>query len=127
MAPKVKPNIKKPKPAKRDFKHPPPERRTPRYHHEPIPMVLRARPSEFKSAGDYCIRAVDGDKKVFVIAIPTNQEGKWFPCEWTINHRNESGAQWSWNQNEHKPTLTPSLHWVGVWHGWVKDGMLIEA
>ena len=25
------------------------------------------------------------------------------------------------------PTLTPSLHWIGFWHGWVRGGKLIEA
>lgn len=26
-----------------------------------------------------------------------------------------------------RPTLSPSLHVVGEWHGWVRNGELVEA
>jgi len=31
---------------------------------------------------------------------------------------------WVWDGNEDKPTLSPSLHWVGHWHGYLKNGRL---
>lgn len=31
-------------------------------------------------------------------------------------------ATWNWNGNTDKPTLTPSVHHVGHWHGWLTDG-----
>lgn len=31
---------------------------------------------------------------------------------------------WGWDGNEDKPTLSPSLHWKGYWHGMLKAGRL---
>ena len=31
---------------------------------------------------------------------------------------------WGWDGNEDKPTLTPSIHHVGVWHGFLRAGRL---
>ena len=31
---------------------------------------------------------------------------------------------WKWDGNRDAPTLTPSLHLVGTWHGWMKNGRL---
>lgn len=45
-------------------------------------------------------------------------------CEWTINHRNHCNAQWSLSGTHDKPTLSPSLHWVGMWHGFLQNGFL---
>lgn len=30
---------------------------------------------------------------------------------------------WSWNGSDEKPTLEPSVHHVGHWHGWLTDGV----
>lgn len=32
------------------------------------------------------------------------------------------GHYWEWNGNEDQPTLMPSVHAVGSWHGWVRAG-----
>lgn len=31
---------------------------------------------------------------------------------------------WGWDGNEESPTLTPSIHDVGNWHGYLKAGLL---
>jgi hypothetical protein len=31
---------------------------------------------------------------------------------------------WGWNGDEEKPTLTPSLHTPGIWHGYLRNGRL---
>jgi hypothetical protein len=31
---------------------------------------------------------------------------------------------WEWDGNEDAPTLTPSIHTHGVWHGYAKAGVL---
>lgn len=46
---------------------------------------------------------------------------------WTIGHKNECGAEWSLSGDLDTPTLHPSLHAVGYWHGWVRQGKLVEA
>lgn len=35
--------------------------------------------------------------------------------------------QWAWNGNILKPSLTPSIHRVGHWHGYLTDGKFISA
>jgi hypothetical protein len=30
---------------------------------------------------------------------------------------------WNWNGSLNKATLTPSVHHVGHWHGWLTDGV----
>jgi hypothetical protein len=42
-----------------------------------------------------------------------------------IQHGNQGGLRvWGWDGNIEKPTLTPSLHVPGVWHGYLKKGRL---
>lgn len=77
---------------------------------------------------------VGPDAVILVLALPCvgshrNPVGGvgWIYNEWTINHKNDCDASWTWDGNEQKPTLSPSLHDVGIWHGWVQAGMLKEA
>ena len=34
------------------------------------------------------------------------------------------GCVWGWDGNEDRPTLTPSIHAPGIWHGWLRAGRL---
>jgi len=34
---------------------------------------------------------------------------------------------WQWDGNREAPTLTPSINWVGVWHGYMRAGQLVPA
>ena len=34
-----------------------------------------------------------------------------------------SHPSWQWDGNMEAPTLTPSVHHVGHWHGWLTDGV----
>jgi hypothetical protein len=34
---------------------------------------------------------------------------------------------WGWDGNEDKPTLTPSIHAVGSWHGYLRAGRLCSC
>ena len=45
---------------------------------------------------------------------------------WPFDEPLENGSIWKWDGNREAPTLTPSLHWVNVWHGWMKNGELIS-
>ena len=46
-----------------------------------------------------------------------HQEGNWA----------KEGIIVGWDGNEEKPTLQPSIHIPGGWHGWVKEGNLITS
>lgn len=35
----------------------------------------------------------------------------------------EPSPSWDWNGNRDKPTLSPSVHHVGHWHGYLKSGV----
>lgn len=45
-------------------------------------------------------------------------------CEWTVSKKNQNDAQWRLSGTREAPTLDPSLHWVGMWHGWLRKGHL---
>lgn len=101
---------------------------TPRYGHAPIPMVYRNKASDFESVGEFTWQVDPATlKRVLILAIPHNNQRGWIHSEWTIDHKNHCGAQWSWSGKEECPTLSPSLHAVGIWHGWVRNGTLVEA
>ena len=57
----------------------------------------------------------------------TDLPQKGIVCEWTVDRRNQCGAKWTLSGTQEKPTLSPSLHWVGMWHGWCRDGRLISC
>lgn len=35
--------------------------------------------------------------------------------------------RWTLTGTPEKPTLNPSLNWVNVWHGWLRDGRLVSC
>lgn len=37
------------------------------------------------------------------------------------------GHSWGWDGNEDNPTLTPSVHITGCWHGWVRAGRMVST
>lgn len=41
--------------------------------------------------------------------------------------RLDDHASWEWNGNKEKPTLTPSVHHVGHWHGFLTDGVWVSC
>lgn len=32
---------------------------------------------------------------------------------------------WGWDENEERPTLHPSVHYRGHWHGWFREGRMV--
>lgn len=36
----------------------------------------------------------------------------------------EPHPSWEWDGDEEKPTLKPSVHYVGRWHGWFRAGRM---
>ncbi len=51
---------------------------------------------------------------------PTEYGQYYVPIEWTV-------PRWKLTGTLEKPTLYPSLNWVGVWHGWLRDGKLVSC
>lgn len=104
---------------------------TPRYGHAPIAM-RRVKCADnddegLAELGDFCWNFNARGERTLVVLIPAAASGNWCYSRWTIGYPNDNGAQWAWDGNEDAPTLSPSLHAVGVWHGWVRHGYLVEA
>lgn len=64
-----------------------------------------------------------------MIVMPVNWgepdvEERGISCEWTVDRPNHCGARWTLSGTHSNPTLSPSLHWVGMWHGFLKEGFL---
>lgn len=39
----------------------------------------------------------------------------------------KTGHSWEWNGDTAAPTLTPSIHHVGCWHGWLRAGVFVPV
>lgn len=42
-------------------------------------------------------------------------------------HPDSGGPSWSWDGNLERPTLSPSVHHIGHWHGYVRAGRMISV
>jgi hypothetical protein len=103
---------------------------TPRYGHQPIAMKRVASMDDVDHVGDFAWHECDGTRFI-MLALPNPKSGT--PKNYIMDDLpvkqgpNETGKHWGWDGNEDKPTLTPSIHCIRHWHGWVRDGMLVEA
>lgn len=75
--------------------------------------------------GAFRVTEPDGDDALF-----------WYicPCGCTLgvlsvgkNFKPADGPSWEWNGSFDKPTLSPSVHHVGHWHGWLCDGVWVSC
>jgi hypothetical protein len=41
----------------------------------------------------------------------------------SLNFRPHASPSWEWDGNTEAPTLSPSVHHVGHWHGWLRNGV----
>ena len=99
---------------------------TPRYGHGSIKMRRVDKFGDIEQAGDFCwIKDDDGQK--LAVAIPA-ANGNYVHSTWPISPATTAaGHTWTRDANDLNPSLHPSLHAVGVWHGWVLNGALVEA
>lgn len=103
---------------------------TPRYCHEPVPMKLLDDSAKIDNAGEFAWSEIAGVRHI-TLALPRPMPNA--PDDYVMNvlpvahGTNSPGKSWGWDGNESKPTLSPSIHCIGHWHGWVRNGMLVEA
>jgi len=70
---------------------------------------------EMQKPGDFCY---DDEHHMLYIWLP-GQSGP--DC---VSIRS---GEWTWDGNEEQPTVTPSIHAVGRWHGWLRAGRLVSC
>jgi hypothetical protein len=44
-----------------------------------------------------------------------------------LNLRPGNGPDWKFDGDHAKPTLHPSIHHPGCWHGWLTDGQFVSC
>src|SRR5262245_20984876 len=83
----------------------------------PLPADHKVQPGDFswspetlKDGSRYLYISLPGESSMHAIKVM----------------RSDPGVErvWGWDGNEDKPTLTPSIHSPGVWHGYLRNGRL---
>lgn len=105
---------------------------TPRWGHEPVEMRRIPEGQGMKTLGEF-VWSIVGDIRYIGFAVPRRRHDG----ELTLGALNYlpvvtgappiSAGVWGWDGNEDAPTLTPSVHCIGHWHGYVRAGELVEA
>lgn len=71
--------------------------------------------------GDFCF---DRDFETLYIWLP----GMKGPDSLRIQKGEPGGVRiWGWDGNEEKPTIKPSIHALGEWHGFLQNGKLVSC
>lgn len=89
---------------------------------------LPLKPDAVTRAGDFGWDTDSGEpevdgRRVLFLHLPGTGESRW--CAVPVNRGSPGGPRcWGWDGNEDKPTLLPSIHLPGVWHGFLQAGYL---
>ena len=78
-----------------------------------------------KEPGDFFIYGEDEKGAAWmVLCLPGEEKIDGAGGIQIFRHEILSHPGWHWDGNLDKPTLTPSIHHVGVWHGYMRAGRL---
>jgi hypothetical protein len=89
----------------------------------PIPHDVEVKPGDF--AWDFDSEELSGDRSLPKHFIYLCLPG--CACMTAIEvQKGAAGGNrvWGWDGNEDKPTLTPSIHALNQWHGYLRNGRL---
>ncbi len=80
---------------------------------------------EGAAPGSWCyLRGSDGQIRSIAMMLP----GFTFPQAINIQpHSTPGRPSWSLSGDPDRPTLSPSLHLVGHWHGWMREGRFVSC
>lgn len=80
---------------------------------------------DVNARGDFYINP-EGTR--FCAAIPSPMGRGWAYIQIPIGREKPAQSpSWQWDGNRERPTLSPSIHTHGHWHGWVRNGEMVEA
>jgi hypothetical protein len=71
--------------------------------------------------GSFCINTLANGQRVMWHKLPDGNGGL-LRLRPVVS--GESYPSWEWDGNGEKPTLTPSVHLPGRWHGWFRNGRM---
>lgn len=91
-------------------------------------------PAPVKATPVYDIEAADVPAGAFELSGEP-PGGLWYMCPCgcgtqgflAIRPANPAHPSWGWDGNRDAPTLTPSVHHVGHWHGFLRAGVWEQA
>jgi len=87
-----------------------------------VENIETGRNDGMEKVGDFCF---DESFTHIYIWLPGDRQG---PSAIQINKGAALGERvWGWDGNVDKPTLTPSIHSPGQWHGFLRDGRLVSC
>lgn len=107
-----------------------------KYNKQSASLIRRIPTEEFCSGpqqpGDFCWdfdhERLGGNRDDAELTLYICLPGK---TRWTPIHvkRGAPGGDrvWGWDGNEASPTIEPSIHWVGHWHGFLRNGVLVSC
>lgn len=88
---------------------------------ENVDCAAKATAEEVKVPGDFHVYGIEGDRAWMVVMLPGEKHAECIP----LNRKGPTGERtWGWDGNLEKPTLQPSIHYVGHWHGYMTSGRL---
>lgn len=74
--------------------------------------------------GAFCI-AEEANGHAMYMKLPNGFAGVLTLSKSGSHHDPGAGKYcWHWDGNLEKPTLTPSVHQLGCWHGWIRNGRM---
>lgn len=77
--------------------------------------------------GSFFIDTLDNGQRVLWHKLPDGNAGAILLNPIVDTERNKGRPAWNWDGNEEKPTLTPSVHLPGRWHGWFRKGRMVSV
>lgn len=90
-----------------------------------IPTKLCKSLNEIKNVGDYLIDRSRPEKPVMFIFLPQDSVPSRIRL-YKLNDPNDN-TWWQLSGPDERPTLSPSLHAPDIWHGYLRDGMLVPC
>jgi len=85
--------------------------------------------------GDWAFNKPAGEKPDYIFIrlpnpnlIETTEVSRGEVTPWPLKDQPDPIIDdWQWDGNREAPTLKPSLNYVGIWHGYMKAGVLEKA
>lgn len=75
--------------------------------------------------GSFCIQTLANGQRVMWHKLPDGNAGM-LRLKPMVDE-GDSSPSWQWDGNEEKPTLSPSVHLPGRWHGWFRKGRMVSV
>lgn len=80
-----------------------------------------------KTPGSISVGPADEDGDQYLSYVCPCGCGRLAPLLVGNGFKPDSVPSWRWNGSTDKPTLDPSVHHPGHWHGWLRDGVWISC